>query len=82
MAISPEQLNKAFQREVDNFETILDEKLSKQTVARDGSVSIDLPGGMNIRHFTALKQRYISAGWIDVKWNSDLREGTWISFHY
>jgi hypothetical protein len=82
MAISPEYLSKAFQKEVDDFESKLDEKLSKETIISGGSVSIDPPGGMSIRHFNLLKPKYISAGWTDVKWNSDQREGTWITFHY
>ncbi len=82
MAISPEYLNKAFQKEVDDFEFKLDEKLAKGTIIKGGSVSIDPPSGMSIKHFNVLKTKYLSAGWNDVKWNSDQREGTWITFHY
>ena len=82
MAISPERLNKAFQEEVDNFEKVLDNLLSNQKIAKGGSIAIDPPQGMNSSHFGILKTRYLSAGWNDVKWNSDQREGTWITFYY
>lgn len=82
MAVSPEQLNKEFQKEVDRFEIKIDASLSKKTIAKGDSVSIDLPQGMNRKHFDILKTRYTSAGWSDVKLNSDQREGSWLSFHY
>jgi hypothetical protein len=82
MAISPEYLNKAFIKEVDEFENKIDDSLLKKTIAKGESISIDVPQGMNARHFTLLKTRYISAGWSDVKSNSDQREGNWLSFHY
>jgi hypothetical protein len=82
MAISPDYLNKAFNREVDEFENKIDASLSKKTIAKGEAISIDVPQVMNARHFTLLKTRYISAGWSDVKLNSDQREGSWLSFHY
>lgn len=82
MAISPEYLNKAFIKEVDEFEVRIDSSLSKKTIAEGESISIDVPQGMNGRHFALLRTRYTSAGWSDVKMNSDQREGSWLSFHY
>jgi hypothetical protein len=82
MAISPDYLNKAFNREVDEFENKIDASLSKKTIAKGESISIDVPAGMTRKHFDLLKTRYISAGWSDVKLNSDQREGSWLSFHY
>jgi hypothetical protein len=82
MAVSPEYLNKAFHREVDEFETKLDAQLAKKTIAKGEALSLDVPSGLGRKHFDLLKTRYISAGWSDVKLNSDQREGTWISFHY
>lgn len=82
MAISPEYLNKAFHREVDEFETRIDSSLSKKTIAKGESISIDFPQGMSKKHFDLLRTRYTSAGWSDVKMNSDQREGSWLSFHY
>jgi hypothetical protein len=82
MAVSPEYLNKAFLREVDELETKLDEQLSKKTIAKGEVISMDVPSGMTRKHFDLLKTRYISAGWSDVKLNSDQREGSWLAFHY
>lgn len=82
MAISPDYLNKAFIKEVDQFEAVIDSNLSKKTIAKGESISIDVPQGMNGRHFALLKTRYTSVGWSDVKLNSDQREGSWLSFHY
>ena len=82
MAISPEHLNKAFIKEVDSFEARIDEQLSKKTIAKGEAISIDVPSGMNKKHFDLLLTRYLSAGWIDANWHSDQREGTWLTFHY
>ena len=80
MAIGPNQLNENFMTEVDAFEKRIDSVLSTRKVAPNSSVSIDVPSGMSYSHFQIIKTRYISAGWGDVKWNSDQREGTWLSF--
>ena len=82
MAVSPEYLNKAFNMEVDEFEARIDSCLSKQTIAKGEGISMDIPQGMNRKHFDLLRTRYISAGWSDVRMNSDQREGSWLSFHY
>lgn len=82
MAVSPEYLNKAFLVEVDAFESKIDDSLSKKSIAKGEAINIDVPPGMNGRHFALLKTRYTSAGWSDVKLNSDQREGSWLSFHY
>jgi hypothetical protein len=82
MAISPDYLNKAFNREVDEFENKIDASLSKETITKGEAITIDVPPGMNSRHFTLLKTRYTTAGWSDVKLNDDQREGSWLSFHY
>jgi hypothetical protein len=82
MAVSPEYLNKGFHKEVDEFEIKIDSSLTKKTIAKGESISIDVPPGMSRKHFDLLKTRYISAGWSDVSMNSDQREGTWLSFNY
>jgi len=82
MAISPKQLNEVFMHEVDIFESRLDEILSKKTITKGGKVITDKPSGLTRDHFTVLKSRYISAGWSDIKWESDQREGDWLSFIY
>jgi hypothetical protein len=82
MAISPQQLNEAFLKEVKAFEERIDQNLSSRTIAKGKSISLDVPSGMTYIHFEILKTRYISAGWSDVKLESDQREGSWLSFKY
>ena len=82
MAISPQQLNEAFLNEVKNFEDRIDKALSSKSISKGSSISMDIPSGMSGKHFEILKNRYISAGWTDVKWESDQREGSWLSFKY
>jgi hypothetical protein len=80
MAVSPNQLNEQFMHEVDVFESRLDEALSKRTLRKGGSINLDVPPGLTREHFNILRTRYFSVGWSDVKWESDQREGSWISF--
>ena len=82
MAISPQQLNEAFLKEVKALEERIDQNLSSRTIAKGKSISLDVPSGMTYTHFEILKTRYISAGWSDVKLESDQREGSWLSFKY
>lgn len=80
MAIGPNQLNETFMAEVDSFETRIDRELSVSKLAPNSSVNIDVPPGMSFSHFQILRERYLKAGWGEVKWNSDQREGTWLTF--
>jgi hypothetical protein len=82
MAISPQQLNETFLKEIKNFEDRIDQALSSRSISKGSSISLDVPSGMSHKHFELLKTRYISAGWNDVKWESDQREGSWLSFKY
>lgn len=82
MAISPQELNEAFLEEVKGLEENIDRLLSKKSIAKGGSISLDVPSGMTNKHFEILKARYLSAGWTGVKWESDQREGSWLSFKY
>ena len=82
MAISPQQLNEAFLKEVKDFEDRIDKALSSRSISKGSSLSLDVPSGMSYKHFEILKTRYISAGWSDVKWESGQREGSWLSFKY
>ena len=80
MAISPRLLDEKFMKEVSRIEERLDEKLSTCSLGLGKKVSIDVPDGMNQSHFQILKSRYKEAGWKDVIWNSDQREGEWLVF--
>jgi hypothetical protein len=70
MAISPTQLNQVFKQEVNDFEKKIDALLDKKTLAPGDSIILQVPRGMTEKHFDALKPRYISAGWKELKWNS------------
>lgn len=80
MAIGPNILNDNFIKEVDLLEETIDKLLSSQRITNNSSVNIDVPRLMQTSHFQVLKERYLKAGWKDVKWNSDQREGEWLTF--
>lgn len=81
MAISPEMLNEKLKSEATIIEKKLDSLLSNSHFSSGGtSISISIPSGMGQNHFRILKQRYIDAGWKDVYWRSDQREGDWLEF--
>lgn len=80
MAISPNQLNSSFLDEVKDFEIKLDSQLARKRIAPGGSVSIDVPFGLTNNHLSILRERYIAAGWKDVKMHHDQREGSWMEF--
>ena len=80
MAISPKLLDENFMKEVSIFENLLDAKLVTEKLGPGRRVNISIPSSMSHSHFQVLKQRYIVAGWKDVVWNSDQREGDWLSF--
>jgi hypothetical protein len=80
MAISPKQLEAAFQDEVNAYEESIDKQLSKEKITTGGTVGITPPRGMSTQHFNFLRLRYIAAGWKDVVYNSDQRDGDWLSF--
>lgn len=80
MAIGPKQLNDAFLNEVSHYEERIDSSLANRRISPGGSTVVDVPRGMTHDHFRILKERYLKVGWSDVKWNSDQREGEWLSF--
>lgn len=80
MAISPKLLDEKFMKEVSRIEEQLDDKLTACSLGPAKRVNINVPHEMNQSHFQILKPRYISAGWKNVTWNSDQREGDWLVF--
>ena len=82
MAISPRHLDNAFKAEVDYYEEYFDKMLAKHTIIKGHSLSVDITSGFSPSHFDILKTRYIDVGWSEVKWNSDQREGEWLTFKY
>jgi hypothetical protein len=80
MAIGPDQLKANFKAEVESLEIRIDQGLSDKKVAPNSSVNVNAPSGMTFAHFQIIKERYLKAGWTDVKWNSDQRDGDWLTF--
>ena len=81
MAIGPEQLKDSFKKDISEFEKIIDRLLVTQgDLSAKDYVCMSIPRGMSYAHFEVLRQKYLSAGWKDVKWNSDQREGDWLEF--
>ena len=80
MAIGPKLLNENFLAEVADYEKKIDSKLSCHKLANGGIVSIKVPDGMNTSHFSVLNQRYVKAGWRDVAWRDDQRDGNFLIF--
>jgi hypothetical protein len=80
MAISPKLLNDSFISEVELFEEMIDSQLAQKILPMGGSISVDLPHGLNNDHFKVLKPRYLNAGWSDVTKHSDQRDGDWLVF--
>lgn len=82
MAISPQSLEEAFQEEVNYYEKKLDMILGNKKIIKGQSISIVTPSGFNQSHFQILRCRYINAGWTDVEYKSDQRDGEWLMFKY
>jgi hypothetical protein len=80
MAISPKLLDEKFMSEVSSFEKTLDGLLVCSKFDGNKTVQLNIPSTMNQDHFQILRERYIAVGWKHVVWNSDHREGDWLSF--
>lgn len=82
MAVSPQMLERDSIEEAKKFESIIDSRLRNYRVTKGQIISISVPPGMMSVHFSIVKDMYEEAGWSEVKWNSDQREGNWLSFKY
>lgn len=82
MAVSPYDLEKRFEQELDLFEDHIDEILNNKSLNKGGYISIPLPQKMTISHFNMLKERYLSVGWYSVEFVSDQRDGSYLKFGY
>jgi len=81
MAISPEMLNEKLKSEATIIEKKLDHLLANSHFQSGGNtITISIPSGMTRNHFRILQRRYIDAGWKDILWKSDQREGEWLEF--
>lgn len=82
MAISPKHLEKSFQEELKKIENEFDKQLSGYQISKGQSIHITAPSSLTWPKFEILKERYINAGWVDVIWNSDQRDGDFLTFKY
>lgn len=82
MAISPTELEKFLDKEVDDFEKYFDDELKKKTLYRGESIYISGPSNFYLKHFNALKKRYLAVGWSDVTFSDSQRDGTTLTFKY
>jgi hypothetical protein len=80
MAIGPQVLNRNFLEEVEVYEKIIDKILSTRKIANGGIVNIGSPNGMSSTHYHSLRERYIKAGWKDVTWHPDQKDGNYLIF--
>jgi hypothetical protein len=80
MAISPNALSAKLQEEATNFEKQIDTILSQKILSK-GSISITAPSKMKYEHYEILKPRYLSAGWVNLEWESyyDQRDGEYFT---
>ena len=82
MAVTPQELEKSFEKEIDIFENQIDDYLRTKKVYKGGTVSIDMPKSMTITHFQGIQKRYLAAGWSSVKYYDSQKDGAWIEFKY
>jgi hypothetical protein len=85
MAISPKILEKKFQEEISSLEEKIDSRLREKNLDHSsggGRITMDtsLIQGLRYTHFDSLRSKYIGAGWLDVKWHSDQRDGDYLEF--
>ena len=83
MAIGPELFEQKFLEEVALAEGMIDRKL-KEAIGRkyNDAIYLDVPPGLSVKAFKVLKEKYIDAGWADVTWNSDQRDGDSLTFRF
>lgn len=79
MAIQPNTFDQSLQSDAKSFEDQIDRQLPSCSPL-SGVVTLKVPSGMNNSHFQIIRANYIKAGWKDVTWESDQREGDWLRF--
>jgi hypothetical protein len=79
MAVPPNVLKNNLNDELNIFEQKIDEKLRLQKLY-GSDVTITPPDGMNYAHYQAIRDRYIQAGWKNVTWRDDQRDGAYMTF--
>lgn len=82
MALSPIFLEKNLKEEAKNYEKIIDTSLSNHTIVKGGTITVEVPSGMQSSHFVLIRQAYLDAGWDEVTFNFSQRDGEWLTFKY
>lgn len=80
MAIGPQNLDKLYQMKLDSFESEIDQMLMHHSGTSPKNVTLTPPRGMNSSDFYLIRDRYIQAGWNDVSYHDDQRDGSYITF--
>jgi hypothetical protein len=80
MALGPEIFNERFTEKIERIEQEIDRKLVGNSPTLEGILYIDAPRELDSLNFKIIKNKYLSAGWLDVEYHSDQRDGEWISF--
>ena len=79
MAIGPNELKRNLEAEAKAFEASIDASLSNSKLY-SASISIAPPTEMNYAHFQILQPLYLKAGWKQVTWKDEQRDGKLIIF--
>ena len=82
MAVAPQSLERNLNREADELELAIDSLLKGQKLYKGGSLTVSPPRGMSTTHFNIIRERYKAAGWSDVTWHDDQRDGAYITFTF
>ena len=62
MAVSPQTLERNLIEESKRFESKIDKRLTDCKVNKGGTLSINVPSGMEFIHFSYIKKLYENAG--------------------
>lgn len=78
-------LGESFDDKVSRLEERIDSRLKDLKLNDSPSggtltMNVSLIEGLRYNYFNALRIRYIDAGWLDVKWHTDQRDGDYIEF--
>lgn len=79
MAISPNVLRNNLEDELNIIEQLIDEKLRLQKMYSN-QVTIDPPKEMTYTHYQKIRERYVRAGWNNVTYRDDQRDGPSLTF--
>lgn len=70
MALSPKKFKEAFRAEVDEWEKIIDDKMGKESLdseSREIKIFLSKKESPSVDIVEALRERYLCAGWKNIK---------------